>query len=181
MSRKTSHLYRVALLLSITLAIVLLGLTVERDVLSIAFIVLGCIAGTFVLDLDYVIHAFFVDPQAPFSKSVADYVRYKDIRGLLSFIYIHKNDVEDKTLNSALFQIVLGGLSLFVVSSTFNPFIKALVISTFTNSIYRFGSEYMQNRTDQWFWSLKVNTSKGNLLVYTLILLGILFYSLFLF
>jgi hypothetical protein len=142
---------------------------------------LGCIAGAFVLDLDYVIHAFFIDPKAPFSISVTDYVRYKDIRGLLAFIYVHKNDVEDKTLNSALFQIVLGGLSLFVVSSTFNPFIKSLVISTFTNSIYRFWSEYSSNRIEQWFWSLKVKTNKSNMIIYTLILLGMLFYSLFLF
>jgi hypothetical protein len=181
MLNKTSHLYRTALLLSITLAIVLIALTVERNVINIILIAAGAIVGTFILDLDYVIHAYFVEPETTFSKMIVDYTKHKDIRGLLAFISVHKNDIEDKTLNSALFQIVLGAASLFVLASDVSLLIKTMVISAFLNSIYRFVGEYMHGRAPQWFWSLKINDTKGNMYGYILILLFTLFYCLYLF
>lgn len=179
MVNKTSHLYnRTALLLAMTLAIVLLGLTVERNTFNITLIIAGCIAGVFVLDLDYIIHAYFVEPNTTFSKTLISYVKHKDIHGLLAFIKTHKNDIEDKTLNSALFQIVLGGAALFVLSASVSIFLRSLILSAFLNSIYRFGEEYLRGRVKQWFWSLKVDTTKSSIYGYTFILLITFLYCL---
>lgn len=178
---KTAHLYRIPLLLSITLTIVLIALRVENDILNLIVLAIGTLLGTFVLDLDYIIHAYFVDPEAQFSKMVISYIKHKDINGLLTFINVHKNDIEDKTLNSALFQVVLGGAALFVISSEAGIFVKALVLSTFLNSIYRFMESFMEGRTTQWFWSLKIKQGKVSMYGYGFILLVTFFYTLILF
>lgn len=174
-------MYRIALLLSVTLAIVLTALRVERHVLNIIFIFLGSLAGTFVLDLDYVIHAYFVDPASEFSTMVRTYIKHRDIRNVLAYSHLHANQVPEKTLNSGLFQIVLAGAMFFVLSSNINVGIKVLVISTFVNSIYRFLEMYMHGKADEWFWSLKVGTSKQSMYGYTLVLVAALLYTLFLF
>ena len=174
-------MYRIALLLSVTLAIVLTALRVEKNVVKIIFIFTGSLLGTFVLDLDYIIHAYFVDPTSEFSTMIKGYVKHKDVHNLLAYAHLHKDNVPDKTLNSGLFQIVLAGATFFVLSSSINVGIKALVVSAFLNSIYRFWEVYMQGKVNQWFWSLKVGTNKGSIYGYTLILVVAFLYTLFLF
>ena len=149
--------------------------------LNIILIFLGSLFGTFVLDLDYIIHAYFVDPVSEFSTMVRGYVKHRDIRNFLAYAHLHADNVADKTLNSGLFQVVLAGATFFVLSSNINVGIKALVISAFLNSIYRFLEMYMQGKASQWFWSLKVGTSKASMYGYTLLLVVALLYTLFLF
>ncbi len=181
MSNKVAYLYKVPLLLSLTLGIVLTALRVERGAFNIFLLFLGSFVGTFVLDLDYIIHAYFVEPASEFSKMVTAYVKDRDIRGVLSYIYFHKDEVQDKTLNSGLFQIVLAGATFFVLSSHINVGIKALVVSAFLNSIYRFLEAYMHGKADQWFWDLKVGTGKTSMYIYTFLVVVALLYALFLF
>ena len=181
MPTKATHLYRIPLLLSITLTIVLIALRVERDVINLIEIVFGALVGTFVLDLDYIVHAYFIDPSSQFSNMIVSYTKHKDLGGLLTYISIHKYDIEDKTLNSALFQVVLGGAALFVISSNAGLFIKAIVISAFLNSIYRFIEAHMEGRAAQWFWSLKIGHNKISTYIYSLALFATLIYLLVLF
>ena len=181
MPTKPAHLYRIPLLLSITLAVVLVALRVERDVLNIVEIALGTMLGTFLLDLDYIIHAYFIEPNSQFSKMVVDYVKHKDIGGLMTFVLVHKNDISEKTLNSALFQVVLAGAALFVLSSSIGMFTKALIVSAFLNSIYRFIEAFLEGQTAQWFWSLKIKQNTASMYSYGLILFAIFFYILILF
>ena len=90
MRNKVSHIYRVPLLLSVTFIIALIALRVERDYLNIAQIILGGLTGTFLLDLDYLLHAFFIDPTSQISKKLAEYVKHKDYGGFLNFAQEHK-------------------------------------------------------------------------------------------
>lgn len=177
-STRIPHIYRVPLLLSITLAIIVVALRVEKEVFNIILIILGSLLGTFVLDLDYAIHAFFIDPDAPFSKSISDYIKHKDFRGFLRFIAVHKDDITDKTLNSGLFQVVLGAAMLFVVASDASIFVKALILSSFLNSIYRFAEHYVNGTSEVWFWSLKISQDKKTLMGYGAVLVVALIYCL---
>lgn len=178
MLKKILDVYRIPFLLSLTLAIVLIALKVERSPLTFTLICLGTLLGTFVLDLDYFIYAYFLEPAHDFSVSLKGFIAHKDLPNTLAYIHYHKNDLEDKILNSALFQAVLAGAAIFITSSNASFFIKALILSAFVNSIYKMVEEYLENRTDHWFWVLKTKPNKGAFYMYLVVLIGILLYCL---
>lgn len=171
MIKRLVNVYKIPILISITVFVVLLALTVERNPMLIAFMFLGAILGTFVMELDYFINAYFLEPQSEFSKSVKGYITHHDYTGLINFIHFHKNDVTDKTLNSVLFQVVLAGGMFVVSASNASLFFKALVISTFTASIYRMIELYFQGQSDSWFWALKQKPTKEQFQYYTVALI----------
>ena len=181
MFKKLWNFYKIPLLISLTLAIVLISIKVEKQVLGITLIVLGSLIGTFFLDLDYFIWAFFLEPASDFSKTLAGYTRHADFMNIVNHIYYHKNDLREKTLNSVFFQIVLAGMSVIVVSSTHFNLIKAFVLSIFANSIYRMFECYFEGRTDEWFWALKNKPKRNGVIMYGMVLLVVLIFSVRLF
>src|SRR3989344_334935 len=177
MPNKVLSIYKVQLLLSLTLSIVLMALRVEKNAFNIAQIFLGAFFGTFLLDLDYFIHAYFVDPAADFSRTLASYVKHRDMKSAFAFIYYHRHDIKEKTLNSALFQVAIGAGSIFVVSSNSSLFVKSLVISAYVNSMYRLAGLYFEkNDTSEWFWALKKSLKGNALFAYFVALIGLLLY-----
>ena len=181
MLKKVVELYKFPLLLTVFVSIAILALTVQKDPIQIAFIILGAIAGAFFLDLDYIIHAYFLEPESDFGKSVQGFIHHKDFKGLANYIYYHKNDLKEKTLNSAIFQLVLGGASVLVVSSTASNFAKALVISAFVNSMYRLAEQHLEYKnTSDWFWAFKKAPDKMGLAIYSSMLIAVLILSFFL-
>ncbi len=181
MLKKLLDLYKFPLLLAVFVSVAILALTVQKNPVQISLVVLGAIIGSFFLDLDYIIHAYFLEPASEFSKSVQGYIHHKDFKGLASYIYYHKNDLKEKTLNSAIFQLVLGGASILVVSSTASNFAKALVISAFVNSMYRLAEQHLEfKNSDDWFWAFKNKPDKKGVVIYSAMLVGILILAFFL-
>lgn len=181
MLKKTIKLYSTSLILSITLSIVLIALGVERQILTIIWIILGSLLGTFTLDLDYIIQALFIEPDHQYAGTIKEYLKHRDILGVLNFISYHKHEFHQRALNSALFQLVLGALTIFVVTSVTNPFLKGFVLSTFLNSIYRFVEEFLEDKSDNWFWSINIETKPLNIYIYLVAMLIALIYSIYLF
>lgn len=181
MLKKVVELYKFPLLLTVFVLVAILALTVQKDPIQIAFVILGALAGAFFLDLDYIIHAYFLEPEGDFGKSVQGFIHHKDFKGLANYIYYHKNDLKEKTLNSAIFQLVLGGASVLVVSSTASNFAKALVISAFVNSMYRLAEQHFEYKnTGDWFWAFKKAPDKTGLAIYSSMLIAVLILSFFL-
>ena len=178
---KIARQYKTQLFISIILSIVLIALKVTTQHVQIGLIVLGTLLGTFILDLDYFIHAYFLEPTSDFSKTLTGFMKHGDLGNALSYVYYHRDEIKDKTLNSVLFQVVLGGLIVFVASSDAPYFIKALVFSTFVNSIYRMYESHLLKKTDEWFWALKSKPKNNGVGIFAFVLLGILVYCLSIF
>lgn len=170
--KKIWSLYKIQLLLSLTLFITLLALIGVKHPLDIAQIFLGCLIGTFILDLDYIIYAFFTDPNKDFSITLKGYLKHKDFVNALSYIFYHKNEVKEKTLHSVLFQVVLCGLTFFLVFAPLNLFTKALIITGFGNSLYRMAEAYHseEDQVYEWFWMLKETPSSKSVKIYLLVM-----------
>jgi hypothetical protein len=168
--------YRIPFILSISLGVVILSTNFKGTYFDIALICIGVILGMFFLDLDYFLNAYILEPEDNFSKLLRDYVRSKDISGALNYIIYHADEVENKTLNSAVFQFSMMFFAIFIVRSDLSIFFKALVLSTQLNTIFRFFYFYFQGHGKDWFWILKNEPSKAfiygfNFLV--LIMLGL--------
>ena len=181
MFKKLWNFYKVPLLISLTLAIVLISIKVEKQVLGITLIVLGSLIGTFFLDLDYFIWAFFLEPASDFSKTLVGYTKHADFMNIVNHIYYHKNELQEKTLNSVFFQVVLAAMSVIVVSTTHYNLVKALILSIFANSIYRMFECYFEGRANEWFWALKKKPGRNGVILYGVVLVIVLMFSVKLF
>jgi hypothetical protein len=180
MIKKIFTYYKLPLLISITLGIMVVALGVVKKPLEISEIVVGVLMGTFVLDLEYILYSYMFEPTSNFAVSIFGYIKSKDIGGLIAFINEHRDDVKEKSLNSALFQMILIPVALFVCASTKSYFAKTFVLSMFANSIYRLIECYFEGDIKEWFWALKVTPKKPSVLLFIVVLLATLALCLFL-
>lgn len=181
MIKKFLGLYKIPLLLSLTLAMVLIAINVVKDPLTIAFILIASLLGAFVLDLDYFIYAYFLEPEADFSKTLVAFVKHKDIVNAFQYIEYHKKEMGERTLHSVVFQLVLVGAAIFAVSASTSVFVKAAILAIYVNSIYRLLELYIADDFDEWFWALKTKPTKPKVLIYIFVLVGVLVYCLTIF
>jgi hypothetical protein len=173
--------YKLPLLISATLTITLLALGVIRNPISITEVIVGCFLGTFILDLEYVMYAYILEPNAEFSKSVFGYIKSKDFGGLIGFVNTHKDEVKDKSLNSALFQAILVPIAIFAVYASQSLVIKALILSTLANSIYKLIESFFEGTSAQWFWAIKMKPTKTGVTGFIVVLVLVLIYCLYVF
>jgi len=178
MLKKIWNVYKIQLLVTLTLIIVIISVKVFKTPQIIFVASLGALLGTFLLDLDYFVYAYFLEPEKTFSKTLRGFMQHKDLAGAINHIFFNKDEVKEKTLNSVLFQIALAGASIFVTSSSSSLLIKTLVLSAFANSIYKMADYYFDDKSDQWFWSLKKMPTENGILIYGLVLVLVLVYSL---
>ena len=152
--------YRIPLILSLSLGVVILSTNFKGTYFDIFLIFLGSIIGMFILDLDYFLQAYILEPEDNFSKLLRDYIKSKDIAGAFDYIIYHADEVENKTLNSAMFQFALIFFGIFIVRSDLSIFFKSLILTTQLNTIFRFFYFYFQGHGKDWFWILKKEPSK---------------------
>lgn len=181
MIKKILSYYKLPLLISATLTITLLALGVIRKPWPIAEIVIGCFLGTFILDLEYVMYAYILEPNTEFAKSVVGYIKHKDFGGLIGFVNTHKSEVTDRALNSALFQAILVPIAIFAVYASQSLLIKALILSTFASSIYKLIESFFEGKTAEWFWAMKVKPTKTGVIGFIMFLVLVLIYCLYIF
>jgi len=173
--------YTIPLLLSITASVVVVALNVVREPTEILLIFAGSLVGTLILEIDYILHAYFIEPEAPQSGLIKDYIYHRDFYGFAGYVQSHKDEITHKTLNSALFQVILALTTIFVLSSSASTFIKIMILSTFLNSIYRLMEAYLRDEAADWFWSLRINTNPQSIYLYFLTLVATLFYCFYIF
>lgn len=178
MEKKLATSYSTQLLVSITTGIAVIAGTIARSLAEILLILVGALLGTFVLDLEYLLYAYFFEPQKDFSVNLKAYIKHKDFIGAIKYIKQHPDDIKDKSLNSALFQLVMIPLLIYISYATTNYFVKALAFSTYANSIYRMVESYYLQKSAEWFWALKNKPDKRGLIAYSIILILVLIFCL---
>lgn len=170
--------YKLPFLLSMTLFVVFLALGTLRDTQDILSAFAGAFLGSFILDIEYFLYAYIFEPDEDFSLNLKAFIKHKDFSQAINHIKQHKEDIKDKSLNSALFQITLGLLSIFTVYSVESVLIKTLILSTFANSIYRLLESYFNSRIENWFWAFKDKPSKNGVFIFASVMIIILVFSL---
>lgn len=179
MPSNIAKIYKVPVLISLTLAVMLISISVARGPLAITYIAIGTILGTFLLDLDYIIHAYFFDNETEFARNLKHFLQDKDYKNAILYMHNNKHMLPEKTLNSVLFQVALAVLAYFIISSSGNMLIRAFVLSAYVNSMYRYAELYFnQHSPEQWFWVLKDKPTQDGLKIFGMALIGILIFLL---
>ncbi|KKS30966.1 hypothetical protein A2380_04025 [candidate division WWE3 bacterium RIFOXYB1_FULL_43_24] len=177
MDKKPSLSLQTQLIISAVVAIVFLAAVVERSAINTVFIILASLLGTFVLDIEYPLYAYLFEPEKGFSKNFKNYIKDKDYKGALKYVFYNRGDVVDKSLNSALFQIIFAVLTILVAYTSTSRIVTALVFSVFANSIFKMWEHYFNGQTDEWFWALKNKPDKKGVIVYSAALILVLVVS----
>jgi|GEM_PF-601891 len=172
-------IYKIPLAISLTLAIAVTAMTTAAAPLVITMILTGAFFGTFLLDLEYVIYALIFEPDRDFSKTLLAFFKHGDFVNAARYIDFHRHEIKDKSLNSAIFQILLAFLAIYIVSSTTLLILKVFVLSVLANSMYKLAESYYENKLDDWFWAMKDPPSKEGLFIYSSLLIGIFVYCLY--
>ena len=139
---------------------------------------LACLLGIVVNQLDFIIEALFNETETPYSKNLKAYLKHNDIIGALKYNDSHWQESTEKTIESALFQILFAVFCIFVVYSNVNIIIKALALSIFANNIYKFIEVYFTKNIDNWFWALKTKPSKNGAVAYIFVIFLIFVFCL---
>ncbi|HLD51379.1 hypothetical protein A3K34_00265 [candidate division WWE3 bacterium RIFOXYC1_FULL_40_10] len=173
--------YKFPLLIAITLGVVLSAVKVAKEPLLLAMIFAGVLLGTLVLELEYVLYAFVFEPHTPFAENLTSFIKHGDFANAAKYVEYHKHEITDKSLNSAVFQVIIGLMAIFVISSDVSILIKAFVLSIFANTIYKLAESYFENKLHDWFWVLKNTPSRSGVVLYSFSLLILFIYCLLIF
>jgi hypothetical protein len=176
MQKSLFSIYKVPFFISLALTIAMLALGGIGQPVDMAMVIIAGFIGMFVLDFEYILNAYFLD-----SKTLVGFIKHSDWSNALKYIFYHKDETTENSLNSALFQMVLAFMSIFVIYASSSYFAKALIVTVFAQSIYVLLEYYFKDRTDDWFWALKAKPSKQGVHTYTFVLLLILSYCLYIF
>ena len=181
MLKKLLSFYKIPFLISLVLSIVLIALNPSKPVWYFVQIFLGTFLGTFFLDIEFFLYAYLFEPETDFSKTLLGFVKHGDLINAFLYLNYHKDEIKEKSINSGIFQIVMAFVCISVVFATTYVLMKALVLSIFASSIYRFAESYYKGRVDEWFWAFKKTPGKQTLLIYSVSLVGVLILCLYFF
>lgn len=173
--------YRIPIILSISLAVVLISQVFKGSQINLVWLILGSLLGTFFLDLDYFLHSYVLEPDDQFSHMLKDFIKHKDYAGAFNYILFHSDEIENKTLNSALFQISLIFFMFFIVRSDVSIFFKSLIISIQLNSVFRYLYFYFQGHGEDWFWIIQGKPNKIFIVVYNIVIISSIGLAIYLF
>ena len=147
--------YRYPLFLSAILGVVVFTLRLERSVVNIFLIFLGAFLGTFLLDLDYLIFAYFTEPTHHFSRRIKEFVGQGNLAGLANYVRYHQEAMGRQILHSALFQVLLAITCFYVLSSSTSIIGGMICLAAYAQSFYEQFRDAQRGVLRDWFWILK--------------------------
>jgi len=137
-------------------------------------VIMGGVAGLFLLDLDYFLYVFYVRPDDPLSFKAKDLFQKKDYRGMLGVIKEVSQTGYEFTLHSALFGPVIFILGVFVLTSSGSFFGAGLILGIFLRYIWDSWELQRKNPTElnkKLFWQIKTEVSLQTQKIFLLTLL----------
>lgn len=181
MIKKLLKIYKTHFLIAATTAVVMLAQGVLRGFWNVSEIFLGAFLGSFILDTEYLINAYILEPTGDFAKQLGGYIKHRDYTSALDYFDSHRDTIKDKTLNSAFFQLILVPVSVFVAFTPDHYFVKGLVFSVYTILLYKLAEHYYANNLDEWFWVMKSKYGKKEAAYFGAVLFIILVVCLYYF
>ncbi len=148
--------YKIRVLVALTIVIAIIASRGEKHTLQIILTLAGGLLGMLIPDIEYFVHSYWDNPDSEFSKGFKDLMNQKNFQGLFTYVNAHKHLLSKRVMHSVLFQIILGGITLFLATSQGPAFGTALSLSAFTQTFYLMYQEVSEtNSINTWFWILK--------------------------
>ncbi len=175
-------IYRYYFLIALFVAILLSvsNFSNENNILNYILISLGSLLTPFLYELDYLIYAYLLDTDAPFSITLRNLLKAKRFRA--AFLYAHENGAE---MTFSIFRSVLVVLGVFGVAFilVFSPspplFSLGVVLSFLLTSLYLQISSLYTGTWKMWYSSFDTELKESY--IKAIIILEVLIYIFFIF
>lgn len=145
--------------------------------LSLVWLWLGGLIGTFLLDIDHLIYFLMTNPHELTSQRVKRLLEQHRFKETLSLMADTRRERPKLALHNALFQVILYILAFFVLTSTNNLFGAGLVMGL---ALHLLKDEFQDLIIDEeylrtWlFWPVKIEISLQNQKFFVILMLLIL-------
>lgn len=169
--------YKIPMLFSIVVALAILILPGNVTPVNAVLALVGAIIGFLLIDLEYVVHAYVVDPSSDVSMRIREFIHMRNFSGLIDFYNREEYTFGELSVRSAMFQIILAVMALMTITNQSWILARALALSMSINLLYFQFQEFVRTGTLQrWFW---VFNGELHVNFYKLYMLAILFVFLY--
>lgn len=159
--------YKIPLLISLVVMLCILALNAESNPFSILFIILGALIGIFLLDLEYLLTAYVVDPDAQMSKQLKAEVVGKNIFSYARFLNDYEYEFKNLAMRSVVFHVLLLIFGYYIVITQSFVLAQAIVLSMLANILYFELMEILsKGNLDRWAWIYNGDVTKKVSFIY---------------
>lgn len=145
--------YKIPFLFSIVVALAVLILPGNVTVINAALALTGAIVGFLLIDLEYVVHAYLVDPSSDVSMRIREFIHMRNFTGLIDFYNREEYSFGELSIRSAMFQIILAVLALMTITNQSWILARGVALTMSITLLYFQFQEFVRTGTLQrWFW-----------------------------
>lgn len=177
--------YKIPVLISIVISLVILVLGILFNGVASPWVgvlvFVGAILGALMMDLEFILYAYIIEPNSPASLSIKTFVRANGFGGYVRYLNENEYSFTELPLRSVLFQVLLMIFAYYVVITGGHYFGVALILSMLATIFYMQIIELNKlGNLDRWFWLYNGDVNRDQSIAY-LCGLGLAFLGVFFF
>jgi hypothetical protein len=178
MSHPFVERYKIPFLLAIVVALAVVVIPGYVSYIGAGLAIAGAIVGFLLVDLEYLIHAYLIDPSSEVSMKIKDFVAHRNFVGLIDYYNREEYTFGELSIRSAIFQVILTALALMTITNNSWIFARTMVLTMSATLLYFQVSEYIKTHTLQrWFWIYRGTLSDSFYKAYMVALMIIFVYQ----
>lgn len=167
--------YKIPLLIALTFAIGVIVFSRNINFTRALLAVSGSVLGILILDLEYILQAYLIDPYNEYSVKIKEYLSQHRYLGFIRYIDENEYKFGEMSIRSVAFQSLLAVFGFYFIMTNVNPFAQCLTISLFANLLYFQVMEFAATKTlDRWFWILEANMTDSAYKAYMIVMFVVL-------
>lgn len=179
--KKVFIFYKKELTLCLILSIIVIAFRLETSLINIISIILGFPLGMLILDIDYLLFAYIINPSHHFSQMLTSLIRDRNLPAAVNYFMDSRHEVTASTIRSALFQIIILLTALFSVISHTGLLSSCFILGMASRLFYE---QYLlwkaKQPLDGWFTNLNFTVTRRSLMYYFVVIALITFYCFYL-
>ena len=167
--------YKIPFLIALVVGLAAVVLGGVASWITAVWAFFGAIIGIFIIDMEYVLNAYVIDPSTEVSGFIRELIHKKDYKGYFNFLNNNEYKFKDLAIHSTFFVILLAGFALYTSVGSYWIFAKTLTVTMYAMLVYESIIELARTKTlKRWFWFYNGEISYRASVVYCACLVGIL-------
>lgn len=137
---------------------------------------LGAILGIFIVDMEYILNAYIIDPSVEISGIIRDMIKKKQYKLYFKFLNENEYKFTNMAIHSTLFLVILAFFAFYIIVGNYWVFAKTFTVSILAVLVYKSIIELSKTKTlKRWFWFYNGEISYRASIVYCVSLVIYLF------
>ncbi len=145
--------YKIPVMIALATGLVYIAMSAESNWLMAVLAFVGALLSIFVLDLEYIFHVYFIDPQHEKAEDIKAMLKGKKFLALADYFSKNEYSFGELSIRSVLFQIILAIFTFYLVVTNSFVLVTCLCLSLMGNLLYEQLLELNETKTlERWFW-----------------------------